>query len=574
MSSKKIAVVAALGAAFLFKDDILNAVNNTLPTTGTESADSASTSGMTTPGSGYKPLPAWYTSDAFQAILAANSILKGLIMDLFMPGADFAIKNAAVAAAKAANKKDIKKAADIKAAKGAAIAKAKAAIAQEKANSLAKIKLKIAASQESRTTTLTQIRTQVADSHKANVQAQKGALINQIKVNATEAAKIQSATEHASKAAIRAQELNASKAAGKVTADQQKAINQANAVAKAANENRTKLIGQNQTKTNKISMANFRFKVSALKAKALLRVKNIKAKIAALKFPKTPSRMGAIRGGASLFTLGVMVYDLVNSFYPTGIPPNDETWSPPTKTYIDRNIMPIPSCSQVSTDGLNAKLCRKDPPLPGETYSNQAHWFPQNAYKMGCMPGYEEVEFGETSRCMMPAMGGKRGSPKNSLSYYFVGENVPVGLGDYVFTQARNRVNDWAWHVDGAPYMMKDARGIEDYFEGNGLRAFKRNSAAAQLVTGKDPDSTYKLLGWRNQEGVGEQFLGGVYITEYDAIKEQNIDDYPMPQRNAEVIVMGGELLTPIQKLTQLFPDMSMADKIAIIGELPPDLPD
>ena len=573
MSSKKIAVVAALGAAFLFKDDILNAVNNTLPTTGTESADSASTSGMTTPGSGYKPLPAWYTSDAFQAILAANSILKGLIMDLFMPGADFAIKNAAIAAAKAANKKDIRKNADIKAAKGAAIAKAKAAIVEEKANSLAKIKLKIAASQESRTTTLTQIRTQVADSHKANVQAQKGALINQIKANAVEAAKIQSATEKASKAAIRAQELNASKAAGKVTADQQKAINHANAVAREANKNRTIVIGQNQTKTNKISMANFRFKVSALKAKALLRIKNIKAKIAALKFPKTPSAKGAIRGGASLFTLGLMVYDLVNSFYPTGIPPNDETWSPPTKTYIDRNIMPIPSCSQVSTDGLNAKLCRKDPPLPGETYSNQPHWFPQNAYKMGCMPGYEEVEFGETSRCMMPAKGGTRGSPKNNLSYYFVGENVPVGLGDYVFTQARNRVNDWAWHVDGAPYMMKDARGIEDYFEGNGLRAFKRNSAAAQLVTGKDPDSTYKLLGWRNQEGVGEQFIGGVYITEYDAIKEQNIDDYPTPQRNAEVIVMGGELLTPMEKLTQLFPDMSMADKIAIINELPPDLP-
>ena len=573
MSSKKIAVVAALGAAFLFKDDILNAVNNTLPTTGTESADSASTSGVTTPGSGYKPLPAWYTSDAFQAILAANSILKGLIMDLFMPGADFAIKNAAIAAAKAANKKDIRKNADIKAAKGAAIAKAKAAIVEEKANSLAKIKLRLAASQQARTTTLTQIRTEVAQSHKANVQAQKGALINQIKANAVEAAKIQSATEKASKAAIRAQELNASKAAGKVTADQQKAINHANAVAREANKNRTIVIGQNQTKTNKISMANFRFKVSALKAKVTLRVKNLKAKIAALKFPKTPSRMGAIRGGASLFTLGLMVYDLVNSFYPTGIPPNDETWTPPETDILYKNIPAIPLCSEVTVDGLTAKLCRKDPPLPGESYVG-ASWYPPNAYTMGCMPGYHQVEFGMTSRCMLSGgVAGTRGSPKNSLSPYFVGERVPTGLGDEVFWQARNRVNDWAWHVDGAPAMMKDARGIEDFFEGNGLREFKRQSESAKLVTGKDPDSTYKLLGWRNQEGVGEGFIGGVYITEYDAIKEQNIDDYPTPQRNAEIIIKGGELLSPMQKLTQLFPEMSQADKIAVINELPPDLP-
>lgn len=576
MSSKKVVVAAALGAAFLFKDSIMGAVSGSLPSTGTESADSASTSGVTTPGSGYKPLPAWYTSDAFQAILAANSILKGLIMDLLMPGADFAIKNAAIAAAKAANKKDIRKNADIKAAKGAAIAKAKAAIVQEKANALAKIKLRLAASQQARTTTLTQIRSQVKDSHKANVQAQKGALINQIKANAVEAAKIQSATEKASKAAIRAQELNASKAAGAVTAEQQRSINHANAVAREANRNRTIVIGQNQTRTNKISMANFRFKVSALKAKVMLRIKNLKAKILALKFPKTPSRMGAIKGGASLFTLGLMVYDLVNSFYPTGIPPNDETWTPQPNDSLPRDIHGYPLCSEVTVDGLTAKLCRKDPPLPGENYVGKS-FYPPNAYTMGCMPGYNEVEFGMTSRCMLAGnVPGSRGNlTYNIMAAHMPGMYPPIGLGDVPFTQARNRVNDWAWHIDGAPAMMKDARGIEDFFEGNGLREFKRKSAAAQLVTGKDPDSTYKLLGWRNSEGVGEGFLGGgIYITEYDAIKEQNIDDYPTPQRNAEIIIKGGELLSPMQKLTQLFPDMSQADKIAVINEMPPNLPD
>jgi hypothetical protein len=280
-----------------------------------------------------------------------------------------------------------------------------------------------------------------------------------------------------------------------------------------------------------------------------------------------------------------MVYDLVKGFYPAGLPPHDEVFAPipAAPIPVPNNFLPL--CEGLTgTDGLHAKLCRMSPPKPNEKYFN----FPGNSYEMGCMPGYTRMAYGESVRCIMfegknsdsdlgswegtanlPAW--QEGGHPRKMYYPTPGVLTPMG-GEFWVNATKNRVNDWAYHTNNIPAVLNMADGIEDYFVGTGLRKYRNDSAAAGLIKGNDDDVEFKITSWFIIDwGLWTRGM----LQEYTdtLIKEQNIDDYPMPVRDAEVTIKGGEILTAMQKLTQLFPEMSEADKIAIIAELPPDIP-
>lgn len=578
---RKTAVLVGIGAAIYFKDEILTLIAGQFPTSD-ESTDG------TTPSPGVRPpqreIPDWYYSNWFQSLLSLNAALKDFIMgDMAQGVAESGLRRYLDQRKIAQN---TRKMSAIKVAKAAAIAKAQAAIVNEKAAQLTRVKLKLAAVKESRGATLAEMRTTLQAGGKTAFEAQKGALISQLKTNAADSARIQSATERAQRTATRAAEMEQMRAAGAVTAEQQRSINHANAVAKEANKNRTILIGQNQAKTSKISMANFRFQVSKYRAKLQHTINAAKGSVRSLKMPKIPSARGTTHATASLFGLGVMVYDLVKGFYPAGLPPQEETFAPMPAAPIVPPNNSLPLCDGLQgTDGLHAKLCRNSPVKSNETYPS----FPGNNYEMGCMPGYTRMAYGETVRCVMfegknsdSDLGNWEGTEKlpawreeghpRKIYYPTPGVLTPMG-GEFWVNATKNQVNDWAYHTNNIPAVLNTADGIEDYFVGTGLRAHRNSAAAANLIKGNDDDVEFKMTTWFTIDW-GLWTRGMLQENTHTMIKEQNIDDYPMPVRDAEVIIKGGEILTAMQKLTQLFPEMSEADKIAIIAELPADIPD
>lgn len=578
---RKTAVLVGIGAAIYFKDEILTLLAGQFNTTSDESTDG------TTPPPGSRPpqreIPDWYYSSWFQTLLFISSEIKDWLMgDIAQSVAESGLRRYLDQRKMAQN---TKKVSAIKAAKAAAIARAQAAIVNEKAAQLTRVKLKLAAAQEARGATVAEMRTKVQAGGKTAFEAQKSALINQLKSNAADAARLQSATERAQRTATRAAEMEQLRAAGAVTAEQQRSINHANAVAKEANKNRTVLIGQNQTKTSKISMANFRFQVSKIRAKLRHTINSARGAVRSLKMPKIPSARGTTHATASLFGLGVMVYDLVKGFYPAGLPPQEETFAPMPAAPIRPPNNYLPLCDGLEgTDGLHAKLCRNSPVKPNETYPS----FPGNSYEMGCMPGYTRMAYGESVRCVMfegknsdSDLGSWVGTEKlpawreeghpRKIYYPTPGVLTPMG-GEFWVNATKTQVNDWAFHNNNVPAVLNKADGIEDYFVGTGLRQYRNNAAAANLIKGNDDDVEFKMTTWFIIDW-GLWTRGMLQQDTHTMINEQNIDDYPMPVRDAEVIIKGGEILTAMQKLTQLFPEMSEADKIAIIAELPPDIP-
>jgi hypothetical protein len=87
---------------------------------------------------------------------------------------------------------------------------------------------------------------------------------------------------------------------------------------------------------------------------------------------------------------------------------------------------------------------------------------------------------------------------------------------------------------------------------------------------GADPDYEYTWTSaWHDKEKTGY-----MYKEDFRVVDENITYDYPQGFRDASIKIIGGEMLTAMQKLTQLFPEMSEADKIAVIAELPPEIPD
>lgn len=579
---RKTAVLVGIGAAIYFKDVLLTLIAGQFNTTSDSSTDG------TTPAPGVRPpkheIPDWYYSDWFQALIVVNETIKDWIMgDMAQSVAESGLRRYLDQRKMAIN---TRKVSEMKAAKAAAIVKAQTAIVNERAAQLTRVKLKLASVQDARGATLAEMRANVQAGGKTAFEAQKNALINQLKSNARDAAQLHSATERAQRTATRAAEMEQMKAAGAVTAAQQRSINHANAVAKEANLNRTLLIGQNHARTSRISMANFRFQMSKFRAKLQHSISAVRGAVRSIKMSRIPSARGTVHATASLYGLGVLVYDLLRGFYPAGLPPHDEVFAPipAAPIYPPNNSLPL--CDGLTgTDGLHAKLCRKSPPKPNEYYPS----FPGNSYEMGCMPGYTRMAYGESVRCVMfegknsdSDLGNWEGTEKlpawreeghpRKMYYPTPGVLTPMG-GEFWVNATKNQVNDWAYHTNNIPAVLNTADGIEDYYVGTGLRKYRNDSATAGLIKNNDDDVEFKMTSWFVIDW-GLFSRGMLQENTHTMIREQNIDDYPMPVRDAEVTIKGGEILTAMQKLTQLFPEMSEADKVAIIAELPPDIPD
>ena len=125
--------------------------------------------------------------------------------------------------------------------------------------------------------------------------------------------------------------------------------------------------------------------------------------------------------------------------------------------------------------------------------------------------------------------------------------------------------------MEDTPIFWKHADGADDFIKGNGLRAYVSSSGyLAAVKPGADPDYEFTWTSkWHDREKTGY-----MYATDHRVVDENITYDYPQGFRDAEIKILGGEMLTPMQKLTQLFPEMSEADKIAVIAELPPNIPD
>ena len=560
---RKTLVIGGIGLAILNKDLILTLLAGQFNTT---SDDSTSGPGATKPGGGRREIPDWYFSDWFQNIMMVQGIASEFIFSYVADragalGMTHLLTSQMKASAKAAAARAAQAKAVQKAARAAALVKIQTAIVEAKASALAKIQVKLAAVRGEKVASLAEMRANISATAKNSVQQQRAALINQIKANATESAKIHSANVKADKAALKAADMAQVKAGGAITAEQQRNINLANATAKANNENRVKLIGANGAKTSKISMANLRFKIQKAMAKAQASFSAFRGAVKAYKFSKIPSARGTIKAGASIFGVGVMVYDLVRGFYPMGIPPYEDPPYVPPPARPELPNLSLPMCEDIETtvDGLHAKLCRSEPPKPFESYPS----FPGNKYIRECMPGYEQAVYGQTSRCI-------RSGPAVSfpgagqISRYYYGEHQ-----DHL--QRRVRINDWAFHMEDTPIFWKHADGADDFIKGNGLRAYVSSSGyLAAVKPGADPDYEFTWTSkWHDREKTGY-----MYATDHRVVDENITYDYPQGFRDAEIKILGGEMLTPMQKLTQLFPEMSEADKIAVIAELPPNIPD
>jgi len=567
---RKTLVIGGIGLAILNKDLILTLLAGQFNTTSDDSTSGADN--KKGDPSKKRDIPDWYFSDWFQNIMMIQGIASEFIFSYVADragalGMTHLITtqfkaNARASAARAAQAKAAQKAA-----RAAALVKMQTAVMEAKASALAKIQVKLAAVRGERVASLAEIRANISATAKNTVQQQRAALINQIKSNAAESAKIHSANVKAEKAALKAADMEKVKTAGAITAEQQRNINLANAQAKASNENRVKLIGANGTKTSKISMANLRFKIQKAMAKAQANFAAFKGAVRAYKFSKIPSARGTIKAGASLFGVGVMVYDLVRGFYPTGIPPyEDPPYVPPPVRPALPNLS-LPMCEDIETtvDGLHAKLCRDEPPKSFESYPS----FPGNKYLKDCMPGYSQAVYGQTSRCI-------RDGPSYD-SWNSAGRGLgyipPTGSIKEHFeaTLKRVRVNDWAFHMEGVPPFWKYADGADDFIKGNGLRAYVQSSQYLGVVKpGADPDYEYTWTSaWHDKEKTGY-----MYKEDFRVVDENITYDYPQGFRDASIKIIGGEMLTAMQKLTQLFPEMSEADKIAVIAELPPEIPD
>ena len=563
---RKTLVIGGIGLAIYNKDLILTLLAGQFNTTSDSSTSGAEA--QKPGGGGRRDIPDWYFSDWFQNIMMVQGIASEFIMSYVADragalGMTHLITtqfkaNARASAARAAQAK-----ATQKAARAAAIVKIQTAVMDAKASALAKIQVKLAAVRGERVASLAEIRANISATAKNTVQQQRAALINQIKANSAESAKIHSANVKAEKAALKAADMAQVKAGGAITAEQQRNINLANAQAKASNENRVKLIGANGAKTSKISMANLRFKIQKAMAKAQAKFAAFRGAVKAYKFSKIPSARGTIKAGASIFGVGVMVYDLVRGFYPMGIPPYEDPPYVPPPVRPELPNMSLPLCKDIETtvDGLHAKLCRAEPPKSFESYPS----FPGNKYLKDCMPGYEQAVYGQTSRCIRS---GPQtifpGTGAGIVQRYYYGEHFDN-------LQNRVRVNDWAFHMNDTPLFYKYADGADDFIKGNGLRAYVQSSQYLGVVKpGADPDYEFTWTSkWHDKEKTGY-----MYTSDWNVVDENITYDYPQGFRDAEIKILGGEILTPMQKLTQLFPEMSEADKIAVIAELPPEIPD
>jgi len=256
---RKTIVIGGIGLAILNKDLILTLLAGQFNTTSDGSTSGAdNTKGDT---SKKRDIPDWFFSDWFQTLVMLQGIASEFIFSYVADragalGMTHLITsqfkaNARASAARAAQAKAAQKAA-----RAAALVKMQTAVMEAKASALAKIQVKLAAVRGERVASLAEIRANISATAKNTVQQQRAALINQIKSNAAESAKIHSANVKAEKAALKAADMEKVKTAGAITAEQQRNINLANAQAKASNENRVKLIGANGTKTLRISLRN------------------------------------------------------------------------------------------------------------------------------------------------------------------------------------------------------------------------------------------------------------------------------------------------------------------------------